>query len=144
MVNEWFASYLSDRRMYVQNENSSSVMKTLNIGLPQGAVSSPYLFTLYVNDMHQASDKLTFLHFADDTTVHMSGRNLRQLCVDMSADILKVNEWMKANRLSLNVDKTSFMLFTNDINYISASNNKVVVLHGFRCVEMKSFPFTQY
>ena len=108
VVNEWFASYLSDRRMYVQYENSRSVMKTLNIGLPQGAVSSPYLFTLYVNDMHQASDKLTFLHFADDMTVHMSGRNLRQLCVDMSVDLLKVSEWMKANRLSLNVDKTSF------------------------------------
>ena len=59
VVNEWFASYLSDRRMYAQNENSRSVVKTLNIGLPQGAVSSPYLFTLYVNDMHQASDKLT-------------------------------------------------------------------------------------
>ena len=115
VVNEWFASYLSDRRMYVQYENSRSVMKTLNIGLPQGAVSSPYLFTLYVNDMHQASDKLTFLHFADDTTVHMSGRNLRQLCVDVSAELLKVSEWMKANRLSLNVDKTSFMLFTHKV-----------------------------
>ena len=115
VVNEWFASYLSDRRMYVQYENSRSVMKTLNIGLPQGAVSSPYLFTLYVNDMHQASDKLTFLHFADDTTVHMSGINLRQLCVDMSAELLKVSEWIKANRLSLNVDKTSFMLFTHKV-----------------------------
>ena len=53
VVNEWFASYLKGRRMYVQYENNSrSVMKTLNIDLPQGAVSSPYLFTLYVNDMH--------------------------------------------------------------------------------------------
>ena len=86
---EWFASYLNARRMYVQNENSSSVVKTLNIGLPQGAVSSPNLFTLYVNDMHQASDKLTFLHFADDTTVHVSGTNLRPLCMDMSAELFK-------------------------------------------------------
>ena len=88
-MNEWFASYLSDRRMYVQYENSRSVMKTLNIGLPQGAVSSPYLFTLYVNDMHQASDKLTFLHFADDTTVHMSGRNLRQLLCGYECGAIK-------------------------------------------------------
>ena len=88
MLNEWFASYLSDRRMYVQYENSRSVVKTLITGLPQGAVSSPYIFTLCVNAMHQASDKLTFLQFADDTTVHMSGRNLRQLCVDVSAELL--------------------------------------------------------
>ena len=114
-MNEWFASYLSDRSMYVQYKNSITVMKTLNIGLPQGAVSSPYLFTLYVNDMHQASDKLTFLHFADDTTVHMTGRNLRHLCVYISAELLKVSEWMKDNRLSLNVDKTSFMFFTQKV-----------------------------
>ena len=135
MVNEWFASYLSDRRMYVQYENSRSVMKTLNIGLPQGAVSSPYLFTLYINDMHQASDKLTFLHFADDTTVHMSGRNLRQLCVDMSAELLKVSEWMKANRLSLNVDKTSFMLFTHKV----VNREEVEIDIGDRVVQQLSY-----
>ena len=43
----------------------------------------------------------------------MSGENLRQLCVDMSAELLKMTEW--ANRLSLNVDKTSFMLFTHNV-----------------------------
>ena len=38
-------------------------------------------YELYVNAMHQASDKLTCLHFAGDTTVNMRGRNSRQLCV---------------------------------------------------------------
>ena len=45
----------------------------------------------------------------------MSGRNLRQLCVDMSAELLKVSEWMKANMLSLNVNKTPFMLFMHKV-----------------------------
>ena len=85
----------------------------MNIGLPQGAVSSPWLFSIYVTDMHAASDKLTFCQFADDTTVYMSGSNLRQLCVDVSAELLKVSEWMNANRLSLNVENTSFMIFTH-------------------------------
>ena len=82
IANKWFASYLSDRRMYVQHLNSTSTTKTMNVGLPQGAVSSPCFFSIYVNDMHAASDKLTFCHFADDTTVYLSGSNLRQLCVD--------------------------------------------------------------
>ena len=43
----------------------------------------------------------------------MSGSNLRQLCVDVSEELLKVSEWMNANRLSLNVEKTSFMIFTH-------------------------------
>ena len=40
--------------------------KIVNIGLPPGSVSSPYLFSLYVNDMCRSSDKLNFIHFADD------------------------------------------------------------------------------
>ena len=43
----------------------------------------------------------------------MSGSNLRQLCVDVSAELMKVSERMNANRLSLNVEKTSFMIFTH-------------------------------
>ena len=57
-------------------------------------------------------------------TVYMSGSDLDQLCVDASDKIQKVDEWMKANRLSLNVEKTCFMLFTHaqvDRNTISIS-----------------------
>ena len=109
----WFDSYLSDRRMVVQIGDKKSHTKILNIGLPQGAVTSPYLFSYYVNDMHNASDKLQFIHFADDTTVYMSGNNLQTLCTDVSNELNKIWEWLKANRLSLNIDKTWFMLFTH-------------------------------
>ena len=51
-MNEWFDSYLCDRDMYVQINDCSSEVKCVNIGLPQGAVISPWLFSLYVNDMH--------------------------------------------------------------------------------------------
>ena len=76
-MNEWFDSYLSNREMYVEANGSKSQVKIINIGLPQGAVTSdPWLFSLNINDMHRCSDKLKFLHFADDTTVYMSGSDL--------------------------------------------------------------------
>ena len=78
--------------MFVQINSHSSAVKYLNIGLPQGAVTSPWLFSLYVNDMHRASEKLKFVHFADDTTVYMSGSDLNQLCVDVSAELERVEE----------------------------------------------------
>ena len=53
--------------MYVDVDGCYSHVKTMNIGLPQGSVSSPYLFSLYVNDMCLSSSKLQFIHFADDT-----------------------------------------------------------------------------
>ena len=120
----WFDGYLCDRKMYVDVNNSISSVRTLNIGLPQGSVSSPYLFSIYVNDMHRCSDRLSFVHFADDTTVFMSGDCIEELCLDISVELGKVSEWLRANRLSLNIDKTSFILFTHahiERNYVSVS-----------------------
>ena len=54
-MNEWFDSYLSDRDMYVKINDCSSEVECVNIGLPQVAVKSPWLFSLYVNDMHRSS-----------------------------------------------------------------------------------------
>ena len=79
IIRDLFDSYLSDRRMYVEVNGCVSETKTLNIGLPQGSVSAPWLFNLYNNDMHR-SEKLDFLHFADDTTIYLSGRDLTR-CV---------------------------------------------------------------
>ena len=63
--------------------------------------------------MHRCSDKLNFVHFADDTTVYMSGSNLEQLCTEMNIELQKLSMWLRANRLSLNTNKTNYMLFTN-------------------------------
>ena len=136
-MNSWFDSYLSDHQMFVQINDSKSDIKTINIGLPQGAVSSPYLFSLYGKVMHRSSDKLKFIHFADDTTVHLSGSNLNQLCEDLRTELSKVHEWMKANRLSLNVEKTSFMLYT----YKTINQDLIVNLNGRPIEQVKTTKF---
>ena len=112
-IADWFYSYLTDRKMYVDVDGCYSHVRTMNIGLPQGSVSSPYIFSLYVNDMCLSSSKLQFIHFADDTTVFMSGDNLGELCREVSEKLEKVNGWLNDNRLSLNVHKTSFMLLAH-------------------------------
>lgn len=112
-VRDWFHDYLSNRGMFVDCNGFKSSTKTLNIGLPQGSVSSPYLFSLYVNDMHRASDRLSFINFADDTTIYMSGNNLESLYQDVNCEMGRVVAWLNANRLSLNVSKTKYMLFTH-------------------------------
>ena len=59
-TNDYFRSYLCDRRMCVSVNGCDSETKTMNIGLPQGSVSAPWLFSLYINDMHRTSRKLKF------------------------------------------------------------------------------------
>ena len=96
-ANAFFDSYLSDRRMYVSVNGCNSDIRTTNIGLPQGSVSAPWLFDLYVNDMHRASERLKFRHFADDTTIYMSGGNLTRLCADVCEQLDLIDDWLKAN-----------------------------------------------
>ena len=108
----WFKDYLTNRTIFT-DVGCHSDIRALNIGLPQGTVSSPYCFSIYINDMHRCSDKLNFIHFADDTTVYMSGSNLEQLCTEINIELQKLSMWLRAKRLSLNTNKTNYMLFTH-------------------------------
>ena len=80
--------------------------------------------------MHRCSNKLTFIHFADNTTVFMSGSDLERLCEEISEELQKVDEWMRANRLSLNVEKTNCMLFTHS----RVDGNAVIVRLGNKVI----------
>lgn len=116
-IGNFFDSYLSNRKMYVSVNGFDSTIRTTNIGLPQGSVSSPWLFSMYINDMHRTSDKFKFIHFADDTTIYMTGRDLTKLFEEVCEELCLIDDWLMANRLSLNVDKTYFMVMThNDFN----------------------------
>ena len=64
--------------------------------------------------MHKCYDRLSFIHFADDTMVFMSGDDLAMLCRDVNSELVKVTEWLRSNRLSLNGDKSTFMLMTHN------------------------------
>ena len=113
VASDWFESCLTERKMFMDILGNKSTIRKVDIGLPQGSVSSPYLFSLYLCDMSRSSTKLKFVHFADDTTVYMSGDDLHNLYGEMSEELEKVSVWLKTNRLSLNVAKTSYMLFTH-------------------------------
>ncbi len=49
--------------------------------------------------------------FADDTTIYKSSLNLIEAIVSIKADLRTLNDWFFANKLSLNVAKTNFMVF---------------------------------
>ena len=65
-----FRSYLPDRKQYVSVNGKSSSLLTVSCGVPQGSVLGPLLFLVYINDLPNASKKLTFYLFADDTNIY--------------------------------------------------------------------------
>jgi hypothetical protein len=111
---EWFRSYLSNRKQFVMYKNTSSLLREVTCGVPQGSVLGPLLFIIYTNDLPNALRFTRCVLFADDTTIYYSSRNLVHVIQNISVDLKHLTEWFKSNKLSLNISKTNYMLFTKN------------------------------
>ena len=54
-------------------------MSNIALGVPQGRVLGPVLFLSYIRDMYRSSNQMRFVHFADDTTVFASDRDINNI-----------------------------------------------------------------
>ena len=111
LANKWLASYLTNRSQSVSLSGCTSGEKKVSCGVPQGSILGPLLFTMYINDMHKAFNECLVHHFADDTNLLFADSNPRNLQRTANKALKKLVEWLRANRLSLNVDKTEFIIF---------------------------------
>lgn len=99
------------RQQFVEVRLCSSDRKEVCCGVPQGSILGPLLFLLYVNDMANVSSLLSFILFADDTNAFISGRDVGRLVDILNEKLRKLDEWLRSNKLSINLEKTTFMLF---------------------------------
>ena len=100
----WFQSYLSNRKQYVELDGIKSQNQS---GIPQGSTLGPLLFLIYINDLPNSSEKLSFKIFADDTNVFASARDLEHV---MNSELAKVKRWCDINKLSINMSKANLMI----------------------------------
>ena len=107
------ASYLSNRKQYVSFLSEHSSYADVVCGVPQGSILGPLLFILYINDICNISNYFTFTLFADDTTIVSAHNNIDILFSQANIELSKLYNWFCLNKLSLNMDKTSYILFSN-------------------------------
>ena len=72
--------------------------------------------------MAYVSNLLFSILIADDTNVFISGKNIENLSQIMNNELEKLAKWLQVNKLSLNVDKTHYLIFTLK-NYVDANTN---------------------
>ena len=121
--NDWIKSYFENRKQFVQYDDAISDYKEILCGVPQGSILGPKLFILYINDICNISDIMKFVLFADDTNILCKHENYVSLCELVNIEMSKLSKLFSINKLSLNVKKTSYMLFgnrhvNNDIKFV--------------------------
>ena len=109
------SSYLSDRTQAVRIGNILSPFKEINLGLPQGSVLAPLLFVIYINDLPLLSDLFSVTLYADDSTLVFKHSEFDPLIRSCNSGLELFLTWCRANRLSINIDQTYYMIFSNKI-----------------------------
>ena len=104
-------------------DGQSSETCSVEIGVPQGSILGPLRFILYVNDIHKVSNKLSLIQFADDTSIYATGPSLSDLLSTVEGEMANIVNWLKLNKLSLNVAKTNFMIMNTKGEHIDDNHD---------------------
>ena len=92
------------------------LIEKTNFNVSQGSVLGPILFLLYVNDFPCSSNFYTTL-FADDTNLLFEHGSRKTLQSKVSHEMIKIENWMKSNELTMNYKKSCFMIICkNSVN----------------------------
>ncbi|RVE41424.1 hypothetical protein evm_013925 [Chilo suppressalis] len=113
------ASYLQHRTFFVTVEATESITCPIEAGVPQGSVISPFLYSLYTNDMTTINDnlkqwenKIELALFADDSAFYTSAAWPRAAAIRMQKQLDRLPEWLAKWRVAVNVTKTTAICTT--------------------------------
>ena len=114
--------------------------QNITCGVPQGSILGPILFLTYINDINNATNLLNINLFADDTSAVFSHSNIQDLFSIMTQELEQLQIWLHTNRLSLNINKTKYMLVKNN-SIKTPCYNPTPNLSGLQIEQVHHFKF---
>ena len=102
---------MSNRKQFISYGDFKTEMEVVKCDVPQGSILRPFLFLIFMNDLNNSMKVLNPVLFAEDKNLYCSKGKIRTLFKTASQELNQINDWFLANKLSLNVEKTKYMLF---------------------------------
>ena len=137
----WISNYLN-RTQHVMYQNVKSDDCVTKTGVPQGSILGPLFFLIYINDLYKVSNSCYPIMYADDSSLFFSGEDGNDLIQLANTELLKIYQWLNANKLSLNVKKSKYMLFSKSKRFENPSIPLLIDTHPIQRV--KEFKFLGY
>lgn len=121
----WLTSYVSNREQFVIVNGCASSRAQLTYGVPQGSILGPLLFL--INDLATVSSTVFPILFADDTNLILTHKHFDSLISEANSGITKFSDWFHTNKLSLNIKKSNFIIFTGKNKKYCKSRAKLFI-----------------
>lgn len=112
----WVHSFLTRRLFTVKIAEAQSSTGNISCGCPQGAIISPLLFNIYINDIPIARKphRSFSLIFADDLATSFQFKSPKKFIAAAKKYLLDIENWTKKWRLEMNTTKSNFTIFTKN------------------------------
>ena len=124
---DWFRSYLTGRTQVVSVSGVLSSPLNLEVGVPQGSILGPLLFSIYMNDLPLLLKNTEVDIYADDTTIWSSGTDCTDIQNTLNISLDKANSWFKLNGMIPNTKKTKHLLIGSVQKLIHSSETTMEI-----------------
>uniref|UniRef100_A0A8K9UZ04 Reverse transcriptase domain-containing protein n=1 Tax=Oncorhynchus mykiss TaxID=8022 RepID=A0A8K9UZ04_ONCMY len=111
----WFTNYFSDRVQCVKSEGLLSGPLAVSMGVPQGSILGPTLFSVYINEVALAAGESLIHLYADDIILYTSGPSLDTVLTTLQASFNAIQLSFRGLQLLLNTSTTKCMLFNQSL-----------------------------
>lgn len=105
-------SFLSNRRFVVSMGQTNSSEKTVDVGVPQGAVLSPTLFNIFLSDIPRKTSEILLALFADDTAGMATSHSTKAIINKLQRFSDSLCRYFRTWRIRVNALKSEAMIFT--------------------------------